>query len=820
MADEVEKLTSEIEVTANTSGCDKVEKALDKVKKASIETGDSVNSLKEAIEKVTGKQTEAIKISFDKSAFNSDLFKAKGVVMSYINQMKEAMNSGNNDQATTYAKALSKELNISVQQALKLADCTSKVVENINGINVTKTYKGLKLVNIAIGEVKEKSNSAKKTVDALGRSAEKSAKKFSLFKSAGNLVEKALSPIKKFARVGMYRLFRKAVQGVFDAFKDGYGYVKSWSDQYDGNLTKSVGIITDAVTQIKKALGTIVEPIINAVAPIIDWLADKMTKLAVMFSKAMATITGQDYYLSPTKKITKSFDDTTKAVQGTAKAIKDFTLGFDELNVISDKAGATIGGGAGKLQEIVADYEDFKINKDVIDMSDQTIPVRIGVALDEIVFGKDGLDTLANDFWNNFAGKGYSVWKYLFGIVIPKGIVDMVDDVEIKFKAKFPKLGKLLFAKIDIVKSVGTVIGKLVASIKDGTIGSKLKKGFDEVNKILYDKLTGALKKVIEWFKKIFSSDFILELNTKGLSNATNNVGGLGEKLKNIIFGDSKDGKTFSVTVEGKGNFKPFYDDVFKQATETSEKSAKAWTDAWKKANKEVSDSINGLLVRDVKTSVSSISDMFKGLFDKSSGDKLAENITKAFEPFNNINIKKVLNEGLDRAIVQLDHITTKQMPATNNVLNGIRAGVLAINSSLDSTTSKFDAMVKSIVNGVNSAGGIFNGIKFQAPKQYASGGFPDVGEVFIARERGSEMIGSIGNRPAVANNDQIVAGITNGVATANSEVVNAIYDLLTVVQNKSTIVNIGDNDIGKANDRYSIKSGTNVTSGYFANAY
>lgn len=51
-----------------------------------------------------------------------------------------------------------------------------------------------------------------------------------------------------------------------------------------------------------------------------------------------------------------------------------------------------------------------------------------------------------------------------------------------------------------------------------------------------------------------------------------------------------------------------------------------------------------------------------------------------------------------------------------------------------------------------------------------ANGGFVDTGQMFIAREAGAEMVGSIGRRTAVANNDQIVAGIASGVASANSE--------------------------------------------------
>ena len=51
--------------------------------------------------------------------------------------------------------------------------------------------------------------------------------------------------------------------------------------------------------------------------------------------------------------------------------------------------------------------------------------------------------------------------------------------------------------------------------------------------------------------------------------------------------------------------------------------------------------------------------------------------------------------------------------------------------------------------------------------KQYASGGQPGMGEMFIARERGPELVGKIGNKSSVANNGQIVEGIKAGVFEA-----------------------------------------------------
>ena len=49
----------------------------------------------------------------------------------------------------------------------------------------------------------------------------------------------------------------------------------------------------------------------------------------------------------------------------------------------------------------------------------------------------------------------------------------------------------------------------------------------------------------------------------------------------------------------------------------------------------------------------------------------------------------------------------------------------------------------------------------------YAEGGWPDMGELFVAREAGPEMVGTIGHRTAVANNDQIVEAVSRGVYSA-----------------------------------------------------
>ena len=110
-----------------------------------------------------------------------------------------------------------------------------------------------------------------------------------------------------------------------------------------------------------------------------------------------------------------------------------------------------------------------------------------------------------------------------------------------------------------------------------------------------------------------------------------------------------------------------------------------------------------------------------------------------------------------------LDSETTDMANAAQNVVNAA-TGVWNGHSWY---TDGYNAGV-SLVNGLKSATSHYGGLNMDgniaAPlipqKKYASGGYPERGE----------MIGRMGNRSVVANNNQIVSGIASGVASANSE--------------------------------------------------
>lgn len=95
-----------------------------------------------------------------------------------------------------------------------------------------------------------------------------------------------------------------------------------------------------------------------------------------------------------------------------------------------------------------------------------------------------------------------------------------------------------------------------------------------------------------------------------------------------------------------------------------------------------------------------------------------------------------------------------------------------AISGVFDAVNNLFSFNGRTLT--INSGVGV-SGIGSVGVRGYATGGYPNTGELFMARENGiTEMVGSIGNRSAVANNDQIVEGIQSGVEAAMMNVMMA----------------------------------------------
>ncbi len=95
-----------------------------------------------------------------------------------------------------------------------------------------------------------------------------------------------------------------------------------------------------------------------------------------------------------------------------------------------------------------------------------------------------------------------------------------------------------------------------------------------------------------------------------------------------------------------------------------------------------------------------------------------------------------------------------------------------------DKLSSSFKQMIRNIVDYLNGWVDKINEVlpgnpvkRMDYPKwAFKDGGFPVQGQLFVAREAGPEMVGTIGGRTAVANNSQIVDAVADGVYEANGE--------------------------------------------------
>lgn len=128
-------------------------------------------------------------------------------------------------------------------------------------------------------------------------------------------------------------------------------------------------------------------------------------------------------------------------------------------------------------------------------------------------------------------------------------------------------------------------------------------------------------------------------------------------------------------------------------------------------------------------------------------------------------DVYNMIDTTLEFLLESLATAQTEQQRFTDAVSLMYRNMATASNAAIQSIISYLNSIPREITT-VHTI--ITRHVGGGSSKSYASGGFPDTGQMFIAREAGPELVGTIGKRTAVANNAQIVAGISAGVAEAN----------------------------------------------------
>lgn len=123
---------------------------------------------------------------------------------------------------------------------------------------------------------------------------------------------------------------------------------------------------------------------------------------------------------------------------------------------------------------------------------------------------------------------------------------------------------------------------------------------------------------------------------------------------------------------------------------------------------------------------------------------------------------------------------------------NGLKNGILdSIDALGQAVTQRWNEWIDALYAGDD----VHISDLVRVARGYASGGFVTQGELFVAREAGPELVGRIGSQTAVANNDQIVSAVSNGVYNA----------MLSAMSQTGKSVDSGKNEIHIYLDRQEI---------------
>lgn len=118
-----------------------------------------------------------------------------------------------------------------------------------------------------------------------------------------------------------------------------------------------------------------------------------------------------------------------------------------------------------------------------------------------------------------------------------------------------------------------------------------------------------------------------------------------------------------------------------------------------------------------------------------------------------------------DKAIELLKAVGTVVVNFVSDLFKSVINGVLW---AIENKINKFIRLLNGAVDLINKIPGVnISKVTEISIPRLAEGGMVNTGQLFIAREAGPEMVGSIGSRTAVANNDQIVDSVAQGVYRA-----------------------------------------------------
>ena len=176
-------------------------------------------------------------------------------------------------------------------------------------------------------------------------------------KDAGDKAKKGASGLATFwqslKRIAFYRFIRSIIKSIGEAFNYGITNLYQWSSAVNGRFASSMDTIKTATNYLKNSFAAMVSPLVNALAPALDFIIDRVVDVINWFNQLFAVLSGASTY-TVAKKVASTWADAGKSAAGSAKKaaddIKRTILGFDEINKLVDNKNHGSGTGSGYSQ--------------------------------------------------------------------------------------------------------------------------------------------------------------------------------------------------------------------------------------------------------------------------------------------------------------------------------------------------------------------------------------------------------------------------------------------------------------------------------------
>ena len=151
-------------------------------------------------------------------------------------------------------------------------------------------------------------------------------------------------------RIAMYRLLRTIIKEITQGIKEGIDNMYQWSKAFNGTFAQAMDSLATSALYMKNSFATLLEPLIESIAPIIENIVNKIADAIDMVNQFFAILRGQSSWTRAIRtqvEYAEAVEDTTSA----AKELKKTILGFDELNLLNDP-----NSGSSKKGKKIPDY--------------------------------------------------------------------------------------------------------------------------------------------------------------------------------------------------------------------------------------------------------------------------------------------------------------------------------------------------------------------------------------------------------------------------------------------------------------------------------